>query len=952
MKETKKSKLILMVFAVSLLLVFVVLTAVACKPQVVDPTPINRLNIKPLEDLKNYGDNAQFYTVAASKYDATVRSNKKADLVGKQNEERKAAYERMLESGQPGYTQEVIVTWDATSWNNEQYHRFALPYLNGEEWERDNYDTTVTKVFCYADMEKVMTRLSEAGVSQPEMEKLVAYIVRSDDTWKNADKDKYATYNYIEGQGSAILDFNDIDELDEILGNWSSRSTDGKLDGKTENDWKDLQSLKRRKVNGELYRIFGDKADMFARFSIHMTAYQYEVLEQVILPLYARELENAHKDAEEAAGRTYQQTDDSWKTFYQNLANEEIADLPVYNNLGELSSIASKVTSDYYKKPFVHFMKNAMLDFEQAVYLVSYDIEVKLSDSYRPTEFKRMMTLQGYNYQYQKKDYSVWTDLNEYKEYLTLSRKDWLTANEAKRYRDLDSRHYKEAYRYKDTFYNKYYEAQLSFQQLQEALDLAVYAYKLPEGAEEADFYGSYAGGITTNGSGSAAKSYIKQLQIGLNNHAGTTHTLLLGDGNNLYMSNNDRLLTYNQANTEYEQAKATDGDNNEATRLKKVLLHCEQLGIQSFLLNIPDLSKNNYTTFKKFLAFQQYSYYSDWIRAGQSYQKSIVSKQEEYFRQAARMDEVGYGEGAMRERELAKIKNELGREVAFLAQVNNDTNSKPPFPKQSEDVKFETIKGEILQVNKKEEYKTYVKNKSTTHGNVEEYFRDRLIKKSWPENQTWGPLGEGYDDNGEYVEKKYSETWQISRMMFNHDYIFRHGSGEILLDLQRIEGAETTVHSYFETYMAETAQEITSGKMTYEITQTLKDKKKTTFTYKRSNIEDITVIRDEDIASELFDDDGVGYNSSLWNSNTNSWNLSGNVKWKEQPKYNTADRETDGAGTPMRHTWVKEGKQYSITFVAWCIDEDCQFEVKPDEKFGFNMKLYPKYVLDVTLAA
>ena len=963
MKKTKKSRFITIAFLMVLLLVFVAMTAVACKPPAPPANTGEKLNIKPLDDLTDYGANSKYYTVTTPiKYADNIKSEKQADLQWKQNEERKDAYKRMVDSNQHDYTSETYENWDnATSWDNNKYHYFAIPYLDDAtgKWKRDNHDTTITKVFCYADMEKVMDRLSEAGVAEDEMIKLVDYIVRDDAKWKNADSDnpKYDDFNYKEGEGSAIQDFNDLDKLNDILGNWSKYSdSDGNLDGKGENKWKDLQALKRRKTNGELYKIFGDKADMFARFSIHMTAYEYEVLETVILPLYAKELEEKHKVVNPEY--VIKENEDSWKTFFENLAAEEVMDLPVYSNLGDFSLVDSRIDNKRYKKTFIHFMKTAMIDFEQAVYLTAYDCDVKLNNDYKPTEFKNMMTLQGYNYQYEKNDYSVWKNLDEYIRYLELSRKDWLTGNEAIEYRDLDSRHYKKAYRYKDTFYNAYYKAQLSFQQLQEALDLAVFTYKLPDGPDglsedeiKNEFYGDYRQGIKI---GDAKQSYIRQLQIGLNDYKGTTNTLLIADVIYLYMSDNGRLAVYNQANTEYQQAKEVYGDNNDTTQLQKVLLQCKQLGIQSFLLNLSELSKNNYETFKNFLAFQQYSYYSDWIRAGRSYQKAMVLKQEEYFRQSNRMLEEGLEKNdETHKKVLADIKEELGRKNAFYEQLSNESNSKKPYPQNSKAVNFDKIKGEIIEVNKEQDYKNYVKNKEGKDG-VEKYFRDRLIKKEWPEQyrdgKSWSSVyGEGFDENGNFVEKEYSTTWQISRMLVNHDYIFRHASGEILLDLQKIKGAETTVNSYFQNYFIESGEISVEDVLSYDIQKMLAEKGKSSFQYERSNSEDITVSRNDDIASQILKIDNGKYVSGWWNDDTKSWNLPGSVQWKEQPKYNKEDKMSEGNETKrMVHEWKSDGKNYKITFIAWCIDEKCQFEVKADEKFDFNMKLYPKYKLEV----
>lgn len=918
----KKTVFSLLVIVMALLLS---MTLIACgRTTTPDNNSSSTFKVTPLADLKNYGNVGQYYSKPEATYESAVKTAKIADLKEKQKKERQEAINRMKVSG----------STSDNEWNDDNiiYYTFAEPYFaEDNKWQSDHTDSTVTRVFCYANMDELMGRIAKAGIPQKEMTELVAYIVREDilnDGKKReaVDKHKFARYEINEGKVSAIADYNDLDEISYVLNNWDVVSNNSNtLDGKEENDWKDLKALKRRKINGELFKIFGDNADMFARFLIHMTSFEYQVLETVIQPLYYSSVQGLATKEE---------------------INDFVADKVIGVDTAKLTNDFQGVDILDYNKAFVFFMKEAMMDYEQAVYLLAFKNSVRLSDDTylaNTEEVSDMMTLQGFNYQYQKNDYSVWKDRAEYEKYLKLSRKDTLSATEAKEYRNLDARHYLKAYRYKDTFYDLYYEQQLKFQRNQEVYEAFVFMYNLPDDVNNSDFYGAFNKGIDFVVESSKPLSYVKQLQLGLKNHKGPKYSLLIGDGNHDYMHNDQRLLRYNEANTAWNGLNSA-AKKEDANRIHEVLLQCKQLQIQSHLMGLSYLSGNDFEAFKEFLAFQQYSYYSDWVRAQQQYKKDIVFKQAVYFRDKNLMNKIGEETSVHGKNELENQQRLIGRKGALLGQVASDINNKKPEPARSKGVDFKTIKTEIPQVSKESDYKDFV-NKGGTK--VHEHFRDKVIRKDYPANQEWGELGPPYDKSGKFVEKEYDTKWQISRMMVDHEYIFRHNGGQINVEYQKIANPIGTVHELFDEYVEKKSggvnfENLLSSIMLEKLNEDLASgENKKNFKFDKFESNEDSVDRNTALIEEAAIGEAKNWDGLEW----------GTVEWNKQPKYLEADTKVNNSFT---HTWVyKPGdaskKQMTITFAGWCLDEAGKYLVGPDDKLGFNVKLFPRYLLTVS---
>ena len=235
---------------------------------------------------------------------------------------------------------------------------------------------------------------------------LVGYITRKDSGAMPSDP---AQFGYEIGTTSAIRDYEELDKLYELY---------DEADEENEDFYYEKLQLKKRKVIGEVVKIFGDDGAAFARTATEELSYAYQVVEEMV---------EKH-----------------------NVDNE----------------------TDY---DFNTYFKAVFFDYETLVYFLAFEETVALNKStFAATNRKNITTLYGYYYQYEKADYECMTDA-QYKEYLKLSTKDEKNDAEALKYTEYDRTHYAKAYRYSSKCYERYYTEHFQFQARQEKYDKTVY---------------------------------------------------------------------------------------------------------------------------------------------------------------------------------------------------------------------------------------------------------------------------------------------------------------------------------------------------------------------------------------------------------------------------------------------------------------------------------------------
>ena len=481
-----------------------------------DPTGGTKVNITVLPDMVDYGA-PSYYEVNPVNYDDTLEAEWINELTEKRSDEREYWID------------------DVSSWNNSEYYTFgpvAKAYGESEEkrqsnigyfdaggnWVTDESANTVERIFCYSEPEDIINRFSLAAIDSVKTDGIIKYIARDDE---NPNRPKGTGYTYTIGKDSAIEDYAQLEELEEIYEDFEAYLKDDSYAEHifaTEDDAYDALSLKQRKVYGEIFAIFGDDAAQFARAAIAMSAYAVKVVESVMLPAY----ENA---------------------------------------IGE-------ITGD---NDFIEYMRNEVYDYDTLSYMLAFREYTGLDAEYKVTQKTDAMSLFGYHYQYKHRDYGVFDDsvkktyegkeITEYEYFLKLSHKSYFTSEqEALDYRDYDRRQYEQAYRYSADCYEKYYEKQLNFQALQEENEITLYYNGY--GGRFPDGIGYYNGSLSSSGSG--VTTYTKEMQEALS--LGFEATLKLSDVNWEYTGVDNNVLRYNSANTNWN--KLASSSNSSRARI------------------------------------------------------------------------------------------------------------------------------------------------------------------------------------------------------------------------------------------------------------------------------------------------------------------------------------------------------------------------------------------------
>ncbi len=872
----------------------IIISMVACVPT---PTPTpngNNTQLVPIiPDLIDYGV-AQYLEVPKAVYDTTVQTEQIGKLATKQEESR----EDYLNG--------------ETTWNNTHYYPFDKPHFDSQNvWIEDDA-TTVTKVFCYSTPEDIIERMAEAGLDEQKMVDLVAYITRSDEAYDEFTKGQLGKYPLILGEGSAIHDYDNLDEISDIRDNFDDyKTTDGDADpltayGQTEDFWEDLAKLKKRKIYGEIFLIFLEEADKFARFQTEYLTYQLQVISEVMIPAYKTEFSGG------------------------NLGSETIGE-----NL---------IDSDQFK----NYMREELFDFEMLSYLLAFgDLTVPIieADGYwKAVDRAKVMTLYGYTYQYEKNNHEVFDDSvivqngkTEYEDYLYLGHQTYFRNNDtntfgdshaqAVRYTEYDRRNYREAYRYSATFYEKYYSAQYEFQKLQEARDMEVYT----DSVEYQDGIG-YA----TNSEITYTDEMIEGLAMGF------AETLKLSDVNYDYTGDEGKVTRYNAKNTAWNSLTDAQKEQRGVNAIKEVELQIQQLTSQQYTIDHETITANDLI---KSMQYQIKSYSADYIRAIQDNKKEQVLERRRlqrayyYFQNPYIYTEVlatfqTYNPETYEEAVVSEKIENLGRTKAMLVNLNANYSGTDIASQITQaagaDWKGATgISYDIAQTLAVD-YGAYETKRAKDGGTyyVDEYFEDNLIRRVYDcggtdENdcgieetdERYYGVHIYYDTNGDLAEceKIYDSNWALSRLLNAHEDVLRHMAGQTQISFMKFNASE--FGDYYDATKGWNNVEYPSS----ELQKTAKRK----IVNSKPHIEE-TVASGDEISTIV---------GTLLNP-------------KNMPQYQIlaggAIVTFNGSGTKTIHTTTN----CEYEFDAWCVDEDLMYAVDPTEKFRFDIKLYPRYIV------
>lgn len=909
------------VLACVLVLSIVMIGLLACvdknKDKPKDDTKNTTVDITMLPDMIDYGQSA-YYNIGTADYSDDQQEGWIAKLNEKQVDERGNWLLEGEEWNDANYYSFGAIV------NGKRQHRFGyLAQDSDNEWYWEDSDSanTVERIFCYSSPEAFIDVLSKQGVRAEYTDGMVEYITRSDAAYN--DREDYKAFEFTLGKASALQDYRELEELEEIYNDWDESEIESGTGGlfTTSEEVSDAINLKNRKISGEVFDIFGDAGDQFALTAIALLEYSTYVVENVMIPAY--EAEFAKTESE-----------------YDDLVNldEEI-------DKGKMAYLeGGDTTGDYadYKK-LINYMREEMYDYDTLSYFLSFreyaDMPIVASatspEAYEVGNMAEPMTLFGYHYQFRHRDYNFYdTDetytfrnatsivdgsqnLSMYEYFLKLGHESYFASSGtganvrissedekyALDYRRIDRDHYEQAYRYTTACLTKYYEAQLDFQVFQERMDVDLYV-----GGDNGKGTALYAQGIgyakqepDQNYIQGDTKTYSEEMYNALgSNGSALDSNLKISDVNWEYTADDTITKRFNLVSARWLSIE----DNATLTsqeKLLKVEYEIELLKSQDNTLNHGYMKDSDFT---HALQYEIYSYSADSVRGIQQNKKNNVI----YAKDAERMKAVVNSETTGYDTALAELEENVGRNRAEYANLDRnyaDSNVTSEI-NLSGSADWAGVRSNVAETLK-EDYAGYV---AKGGNDVDEHFEKTLIKQIYVCKTSASDPGQrgGTEDHclveasgkhNNYCEEDYDTTWALSRLVNNHETSLRYMYGQSEVTFARMD------ISALEKDNADIAGNKFNAGSKY-------------FIIEGNSVRTEMVDTDEEIRSVLRDSNGALINLPTYGTGAN---VNGN-----------------------EFSITVNNVTYNVKFDGWFVDPELKYEVLEDEEYNYDIVLYPAY--------
>ncbi len=908
------------VLACVLVLSIVMIGLVACikdKDKPKDDTKNVTVDITMLPDMIDYGQSA-YYNIA--KVDYTSDFDRWDDALKEKLDEE---HDNWLLTGETwdngNYYSFGAITGEGDSARRQ--HRFG--YLAQDDgayyWEDSDSANTVERIFCYSTPADFLNVLSEQGIKVAYTDGMVKYITRDDSAYN--DREEYYDYEFTIGEGSALQDYRELEELEEIYNDWDENEIAEKSAFANSDEVSDAVNLKNRKISGEVFKIFGDAGDQFALTAIALLEYSTYVVENVMIPAYEAE---------------FAKTESEYK---------DLADLDEEIDKGKMAYLeGGDTTGDYadYKK-LINYMREEMYDYDTLSYFLSFreyaDMPIVASatspEAYEVDNMTEPMTLFGYHYQFRHRDYNFYdTDetytfrnatsivngsqnLSMYEYFLKLGHESYFASSGtganvrissedekyALDYRRIDRDHYEQAYRYTTACLTKYYEAQLDFQVFQERMDVDLYVggdngkgtvlYEKGIGYAKQEPDQNYIQGDT--------KTYSEEMYNALgSNGSALDSNLKISDVNWEYTADDTITKRFNLVSARWLSIE----DNATLTsqeKLLKVEYEIELLKSQDNTLNHGYMKDSDFT---HALQYEIYSYSADSVRGIQQNKKNNVI----YAKDAERMKAVVNSATTGYDTALAELEENVGRNRAEYANLDRnyaDSNVTSEI-NLSGSADWAGVRSNVAETLK-EDYAGYV---AKGGNDVDEHFEKTLIKQIYVCKSSAADAGQrggtedhclvnGGNNHSPYCEEDYDTTWALSRLVNNHETSLRYMYGQSEVTFARMD------ISALEKDNADIAGNKFNAGSKY-------------FIIEGNSVRTEMVDTDEEIRSVLRDSNGALINLPTYGTGAN---VNGN-----------------------EFSITVNNVTYNVKFDGWFVDPELKYEVLEDEEYNYDIVLYPAY--------
>ena len=886
------------------------------------------IDINILPDMVDYGT-AVYYDVQKVDY-SSHQGAWEDELNDKLDEE----HDNWLLEGETWVNEKYYsfgaITGEGTGAHRE--HRFGYLAQDGKgDWYFEDSDSanTVERIFCYSTPGQFLEALSVQGVKVAYTDGMVKYITRNDDAYNN--REEYRDYEYELGKASALQDYRELEELEEIYNDWDEERISSDSMFENSEEVSDAINLKNRKISGEIFAIFGDAADQFALTAIALLEYSTYVIENVMIPAYEKEYEASKAD--DYSGEYDDLVDLSGaldKGYYAYLEGRETAG----------------AVSDYRK--LINYMREEVYDYDTLVYLLSFreyaEMAVDATGELETYEVKNMaepMTLFGYHYQFRHRDYNFYdtnetynfrdekslmsdtTSLGKYEYFLKLSHESYfasgpnntVTARDeqyALDYRTIDRDHYEQAYRYSSACLTGYYEAQLEFQAIQERMDVDIYVGGSEDNGEQryAESIGYAKQGPTAEYDSKMTKTYSQEMFKAMGSRgAALDSNLKISDVNWKYTADEMTTKRFNLVSARWLSIEDTSS-LNPTQKYYKVEYEIELLKSQDYTLNHSYLKDSDFTNG---LQYEIYAYSADSVRGIQQNKKNDVIYYEtiQRFKRAVNEESNGYGDA------YAALAEDVGRNFAEYTNLDRNYSGIDDEIKNSDGADWTGVRSNVKETLN-EDYEGYSKD----HNDVDEHFEKTLIRQiyicktsSSDEGQRGGSADHCLVNNSSshtnYCGEDYDTNWALSRLANNHERSLRYmyGQAEVEFTKMKLDYIEKYVN--LDTIAAGALLNAGLGRDAF-------------FKDDENGVRTETLNSDDDIVKVLRD---------------------GNDNFINLPTYG-GEYGVDPEATGKEFTVTIKGKSYKIKFEGWYVDPQLKYKVLEDEQYSYDIELYPGYTI------
>ena len=564
---------------------------------------------------------------------------------------------------------------------------------------------------------------------------------------------------------------------------------------------------------------------------------------------------------------------------------------------------------------FNTYFKTVFFDYETLVYFLAFDETVALNKStFTPTDRKNITTLYGYYYQFLRQQYIALSD-EDYFRYVILDLKEQKTDGEALDFAGLKRQQYALGIRYGFSSYRNFQTAHFQFEAKREKYDKVVYT-----GGSVINGKEIYAYGI---GNAIVGNSITYSSEMMQGHLVGREAYLKNADLQYIALGIDADVMRLNRYYNEYLNRSSSVADKIKIVRYKKEVLSQQYAVLTSDYMSSADFSNLMKMQIKLFSA--------DYIKEIQEVKKRDVILNEELKRLAADGLQTGDAEYDEKLEEIGRNRAMLPNLTDNWMRANIDSQmvvANSVEWKSESSTTGATIESEIEAVLAID-YETYHrKNQGANAVYVDEYFEKNLIKKKW---SCGGTDHECKNGNGHLnCTEEYDTGCKISRLLNNHDTVFRHAAGQVEISYQKVDVSNydiATVEASGYSHIA--GPNGTPGTLSKDAKTRPRG---TAYTDGQKDIYQ----SDEYISLPQWRGGGQG---------TNGWLTPTQGDSDNPARLPALPRNTTGVGTSF--TMVKGDYTYYFEFVGWYLDTDLKYEVRPEDTFQYDVKLYPGYKIN-----